>query len=536
MKTIFVSWLGNNDFACLSEKDPTHLGGGVAKAVQDYSNLFAEAPDTIQVLSSWGSYDKDLDCEISLEYQQDRVQQYMKRLQTSTEVPIESQLFHLTNPTDYSAIYIIVSEALEIIARKNNDDSIRFVFYISSGTGSMQAIWLLLSKTEYPGTILVKASVEAGFEKVDFPFDIAVKNQSFYGGDATFQNLTPKSLTKIRWKSTEMFETLKLAGNIAHHDDMRVLIQGETGSGKELFARLIHDNSRRHDKAFETVNCGAIPENLIESELFGHKKGAFTGADQDKKGLFKLADGGTLFLDEIGELPLAQQVKLLRMTDRHQQKFKPVGGEENITVDVRIIAATHRNLMEHVAEGSFREDLFYRLCDAPLKLPPLRERQGDIECLAHHFVTEINRKSEEEKTLAKEAVQFIKSQSWPGNVRELEATVSRAYKLYATGAVITRNDLEKSLISSPAKAAEEIFTGKAFDDEFNMDEMLLMLRVHYIVRAIRQVEKLTATEVAGLLNMKPGTLTKQLREKKSLTDLLLKSPEGEKFLATILRK
>lgn len=208
-----------------------------------------------------------------------------------------------------------------------------------------------------------------------------------------------------------------------------VLIFGESGTGKELCAKAVHRYSDRSEQAFITVNCGAIPENLIESELFGHKKGAFTGADKDKKGLFELANHGTLFLDEVGELPLMTQVKLLRVLQERQ--IRPIGSENIQDIDVRIVAATNVDLKKAVKEGEFREDLFYRLDVISFELPPLRERKDDIPKLLEHFVKkhcELNKKKE--KRFSDAAIQALLNYDYPGNIRELQNIVMRLVAVY----------------------------------------------------------------------------------------------------------
>lgn len=204
-----------------------------------------------------------------------------------------------------------------------------------------------------------------------------------------------------------------------------VYITGESGTGKELVARLIHELGARSDGPFVPINCGAIPAELVESEFFGHKKGAFTGAVADKQGLFQAADGGTLFLDEVADLPLMMQVKLLRAIQ--EKAVRPVGGHEEVNVDVRILSATHKNLAACVHEGSFREDLFYRLNVIELTVPPLRERQADIPLLADHILTTLARKSHLDKPkISQAAMNKLQSYAFPGNVRELENILERA--------------------------------------------------------------------------------------------------------------
>lgn len=207
-----------------------------------------------------------------------------------------------------------------------------------------------------------------------------------------------------------------------------ILVIGDSGTGKELVARLIHDSSPLKDRPFVPVNCGAIPETLIESELFGHKKGSFTGAVADKPGLFEAANGGTLFLDEVGELPLSMQVKLLRALQ--DKTIRRVGGNESTKVDCRIIAATNRDLEAGVAKGTFREDLFYRLNVIMIRTPPLKERPGDIPILAKFFLERFNAKQKKElKGFTADAMAVLRAHTWPGNVRELENVVERAITL-----------------------------------------------------------------------------------------------------------
>ena len=215
-----------------------------------------------------------------------------------------------------------------------------------------------------------------------------------------------------------------------------ILITGESGTGKELVARAIHYEGDRKDKPFVPINCGAIPENLIESELFGHQKGAFTGAVANKSGLFEMANQGTIFLDEITELPVQLQVKLLRVIQ--ERNFRRVGGIEDIAVDVRIIAASNKEIDREVKEGRFREDLFYRLNVIPIQMPPLRERKEDIRLLAEHFFEKHTKElGKEIKGISREAMDYLESYSYPGNIRELENIIERAVALENTSIILT---------------------------------------------------------------------------------------------------
>ncbi len=243
-------------------------------------------------------------------------------------------------------------------------------------------------------------------------------------------------------RSPPLLYILETAARAAH-SDATVLIRGETGTGKELLAKGIHFNSRRKDKPFVTINCGAIPKELLESELFGHLKGSFTGAISHKKGKVELADGGTLFLDEIGDVPPELQVKLLRLIQ--EREIEKIGEGRPIKVDVRIIAATHRNLQAMIEDQTFREDLYYRLNVIPLEIPPLRERTEDIpELVQHFFARAKERHGRQDLALPDSLLPYFTAHRWPGNVRELENVIERLVVL-ARGREVTVEDLPETL-------------------------------------------------------------------------------------------
>jgi len=229
-----------------------------------------------------------------------------------------------------------------------------------------------------------------------------------------------------------------------------VLLLGESGTGKELLARALHDQSPRQSRRFVAINCAAIPETLLESELFGYEKGAFTGAAKQTTGKFEIAHGGTLFLDEIGDLPLALQVKILRFLQ--ERVIERVGGRQEIPIDVRIVCATHQNLKDHIAAGKFREDLYYRLAEIVLEIPPLRARKGDAALLAHGFAHRFGIEQQRGAlTLLPDAIAAIESYAWPGNVRELENVVKRAV-IMADGPAIDADDIGLSVESAEGPA------------------------------------------------------------------------------------
>jgi DNA-binding NtrC family response regulator len=250
-----------------------------------------------------------------------------------------------------------------------------------------------------------------------------------------------------------------------------VLLFGESGTGKELIAKAIHYNSPRKDCAFVSINCGAMPENLLESELFGHVKGAFTGAIQNKKGLFEVADRGTLLLDEIGEMHSGMQVKLLRALQ--EKTIRPVGGTEEIPIDVRVIAATNQDLQKAVEEGKVREDLFYRINVIPIQIPPLRERKEDIRLLVEHFMKKYSKEMDKKiQRLAPEALSCLENYEWPGNVRELENAIERAVALEVSD-VISIESLPEKVSHLPPQAEWSLFQipPKGIDLEGHLEQI-----------------------------------------------------------------
>jgi two-component system nitrogen regulation response regulator NtrX len=246
-----------------------------------------------------------------------------------------------------------------------------------------------------------------------------------------------------KWKligESSVMKALRTQIEMAAHSNSRVLIAGESGSGKELVARLLHEMGGRAERTFVEVNCAAIPSELIESELFGHEKGSFTGAFEKKKGKFELADGGTLFLDEIGDMSLQTQAKVLRVLET--QEFQRVGGSANIKVDVRIITATNKNLTEEVKKGAFREDLFFRLNVIPIHVPPLREHKEDIPALVEYFLQSVAMEyGRAPKKITPEAIRSLQSHDWPGNIRELKNLIERLVIMTPSATINARDFL-----------------------------------------------------------------------------------------------
>jgi transcriptional regulator with PAS, ATPase and Fis domain len=301
----------------------------------------------------------------------------------------------------------------------------------------------------------------------------------------------------------KMKQVLNLIEQVAK-TDATVLINGETGTGKELVARAIHRSSNRNDKPLIRINCGAIPTNLIESELFGHKKGAFTGATADRKGRFLLADKGTIFLDEIGELPIELQPKLLRVIQ--EGEFDPVGSSDTIKVDVRIIAATHRDLLERAKKGEFREDLFYRLNVFPIEVPPLRDRGNDVSIIAQEMVSHFSNKlGKPSIQLQEEDTSILSSYEWPGNVRELQNLVERAV-------IISKNESINWSVIIPNNSNSKT-TNPVNETKILTSKELIQLEKENILKALKQTKwKISgANGAAEILQLKPTTLTSKIK-------------------------
>jgi two-component system, NtrC family, response regulator PilR len=310
---------------------------------------------------------------------------------------------------------------------------------------------------------------------------------------------TSHQFSNIIGTSSPMMAVFQLVETIAPTSST-VLITGESGTGKELVARAIHVNSPRRDRPFVAVNCGALSETLLDSELFGHMRGAFTGADSNKKGLIEVAEKGTIFLDEIGEMSPAVQVKLLRVLQ--ERKFRRLGGTEEIDADIRILAATNRDLSKMVADGTFREDLFYRINVIPLRLPSLRERLEDVPLLAEHFVARFAEQMGKPITgISGAALARLKLHAWPGNIRELENAMERAVALEQSPTILTESLPEQ--LAGAAKEAEPQPTAApdAFPDAgFDLERHVQDIEREYIAEALRRAGgvKVKAAELLGM--------------------------------------
>jgi len=334
----------------------------------------------------------------------------------------------------------------------------------------------------------VKMTVKNALQKKEAEGEMINKRRGGKGRIERFEGMVSSS--------PEMHKIFDLIPKAAS-SKASVLITGESGTGKELVARAIHRNSPRRQEPFITINCGGVPEQLLESELFGYKKGSFTGAVTDKMGLFEAAHRGTIFLDEIGDLPLSLQVKLLRVVQ--EKSFKPVGGTQEINVDVRIISATNINLEEKVIRDEFREDLFYRLNVIHIRIPPLRERKMDISLLAQHFLEKYSQESGKEiRNISSYALKVLLEYSFPGNIRELENIVERSVALETSNIILPesltlsrfKREMKRNEVADVAIPAEGI----------NLEEEVGKLEKHLLLKALERTNG-EMKKAAKLLNI-----------------------------------
>ncbi|KQV83936.1 Fis family transcriptional regulator [Massilia sp. Root351] len=466
-----LSWVGAADHEAAEGKRAGELGP-VASALATHQPAF----DRIVLLTN---------------YDVERSRRYAAWLQRTTGCAAPDLYpIGLASPIDYAGVYAQVSAQLKQLALPQDD--VDLTFHLSPGTPAMAAIWIILAKTRFPAR-LIQTSKEKGLERVDFFFDLANEflPEFLQRGSERIDRLSrtaPKpapEFGKIIHGSRVMREQIGLASKIAAFE-VPVLILGDTGTGKELFAEAIHRASVRKGKPFVAVNCGAIPKDMVNSELFGHVKGAYTGAAAERAGHFREAEGGVLFLDEIGDLPLDAQVRLLRVLQ--QREVTPLGASVPCKVDVRIVAATHRDLTADVAAGLFREDLFHRLAVGILRLPPLREREGDLDLLIDYLLAKINadgagRPETQTKELASGGRERLRAHHWRGNVRELYHTLLRA-AIWSDSATIDEDDVTRSLVqlSPPDGGVLERPLAAGFDLQGVLDEVSR----HYFQRALAQ--------------------------------------------------
>ncbi|WOX05967.1 sigma-54 interaction domain-containing protein [Microbulbifer pacificus] len=480
VEQILVSWVGGKDLAA-------GVGG-------------AQQPGPVAQVLANQQFDR---IELLYNYSEAQMAGYLEWLKPRTETPLFTVRSALSSPVNFGEIYLAAEAVLSRLVRTNPAAKLNIL--LSPGTPAMQAVWILLGKTRFPATFW-QSSLEEGVQRVEIPFEIAAEYLPIAGsvGSRAISELSTvtapanAAFADIITQNPQM-ERLKAQAAILAVREVPVLVYGESGTGKELFARAIHNTSSRSARPFVAVNCGAFPSELIDSILFGHKKGAFTGASADQEGVFQQADGGTLFLDEFGELDPAVQVRLLRVLQ--DGTFTPVGGRQEVRVDVRIVAATNRDLMQAVTEGIFREDLFYRVAVGVLHLPPLRERQGDLGLLAERVLDGLGHQDAhlKDKKFSVSAKNLILRHPWRGNMRELHSTLLRA-ALWSATSTIEAEDLREALLQMPER--QQGVLDRDVSQGIDIQELCDEVWRHYIPRAMdaAQGKKTRAAALLGLNN------------------------------------
>ena len=485
MARILLSWIGTHDLdAAEAGAEPGR--GPIAAA------LSALELEYVVLLTDWAP---------------ERADSYVQWASTQTSASIRLVRVSLSSPTAMDEVYGAARSTITDVQREFAGD-IELTFHISPGTSVMASVWILIAKAEVPAK-LVQSSKEAGVQEVDVPFEIEAIYLPSLQRDGQLKHLAagepPKhpAFDEIVFESKVMGDVIERAQRVAQ-SSVPVLIEGPSGTGKELFARAIHEASDRRALPIVTVNCGALSKNLVESELFGHRKGAFTGAISDQPGFFRKAHGSTIFLDEVGELQADVQVKLLRVLQ--EGKVRPVGDTTEYPVDARIVAATNRSLTRAVNEGRFREDLFFRLAVAVLELPALRNRGPDLRRLIDELLSRVNTdlakgyKSYTPKSLTIGARSLLLGHSWPGNIRELQNTLTRA-ALWSEADSITKSDMDEALRTVTLTRTGDLLS-QALGEEFEITSVLEEVRDHFVLRAWDEANqvKTRAAKLVGLEN------------------------------------
>jgi len=436
----------------------------------------------------------------------------------------------IPDPTDYEELYLHLYKRCQEIMTEHEGQKPKYFIATASGTPQMQTVWFLLAQSRLvPATLLkitpprflkpnqkavseIKLSL-GKFPRISSPSQRELAIETTYLRkeklEAERKDLVLQfSQYKMIGKSTQL-EQIKDTIKAASQYDSAVLIQGATGTGKELVARAIHFNSMRKTEPFIVVNCAAIPETLVESELFGHEKGAFTGAIQQKKGKFELADRGTIFLDEVGDMPLSAQAKILRVLQDNE--ITRVGGTRTVKTDVRLIAATNRDLAALISEDMFRDDLYYRLRVIDIQMPSLIERREDIPLLVEYFLGLHNHRYKHQKQINRETMKRLFEYDWPGNIRELENTIERAFVL-SKGNVIKETDLPPEISTGELYGAKQKASVKIPPTGLDFDTYMKNLERGYYKEAIKMKDG-NREAAARLLKIKPHTFRKRAKEK-----------------------
>lgn len=489
MKKILLAWIGKTDLEEISNLSNIGRGGPIASLLaHHYGRSFSEA----HVLSSG--------------YKREQVESYLTILQKISPIKIVHHRSTIRHPMDHFSIYQVVDRLLSDLKKK--DPSLRFAYHLSPGTSAMVSVWMLVGHNHTPGEFYrtwINDENILEVSKVEIPFSIDFNILPQAIRESSEKMLTHwqeiPEFNAIIGQSEEM-KTVKSRAAKAALFDVPILVLGESGTGKEMLAQAIHKSSHRKNEEFQAINCAAIPVTLAESELFGHKKGAFSGATNDRKGLFSRCDKGTLFLDEVGELAPAIQSKLLRVLQ--DKTFTPLGSMKEERSDARIIAATNQPLLSMMQHGDFRGDLFQRLAVAVIELPPLRVRQGDFEHICFHLIKKINTDFKtdcpppfvyKDKQLSADAMEWIKKQEWPGNIRELNNLLRRA-ALWSEKEILTENDL---IINQLHTGIEDQSCPVLPEEGLDLDRYMKTIEESMVKQALgRTKSKARAAELLGL--------------------------------------
>lgn len=526
-KRILVQWIGHSDLRALAAASSAPRSIKILEAIRSGPSDSGDLGPTKTLLDQ-----QEFDEVRLLTNYSPEINKWFAAWvgQSPTMVEVELQ-----RPTDFEAIYRIVDSELQGIRAKCSADGFELCLHLSPGTPAMAATWLLLGKTRYPA-VFYETSRDGKVWVSDIPFDlIDVIPEVLRNPDAHLQHLASEAPSEVQGFEDIVGNSRAIRDAVgrAKRSAMRsvsVLLLGESGTGKEMFASAIWKSSPRRDKPFRAINCAALSKSLLESELFGHKKGSFTGADRDREGAFESVDGGTLFLDEVGECDLETQAKLLRVLQPVTEqgaairKVCRLGEEKERTVDVRIVAATNRDLQEAIRNGDFREDLYYRLAAVTVTLPPLRDRKTDIPKLAERILGQLNGQfaleepDYEHKSFSATAIAFVKNHHWPGNVRQLYNVLVQAAVL-SDGKTLGRKEIAAALGEMPdMNESSNGLSLREIGDGFDLEEHLNSLQSLYLRRAMEESGGVKA-KAARLLGMKNyQTLDAQLKRLKVTGD------------------
>jgi DNA-binding NtrC family response regulator len=505
-RSILVSWIGHTDLLAMAD-DLGQAGKELLAAAKVYGK-YGEKPGPLKTAVSRERFG-----EVHLLSNYPAL--VHKPFATWLGVKPIIHSVDLADPTEYTKLFEVSNIVLAQVTQQTRRGDRELCILLSPGTPAMAVVWVLLGASRYPAKFFQTYRGELREAKMPAHLFEGIVPDLIRDRDIAYSNLAAKSPQEVQGfeeivgDSQAIREAVGRAQRAAFWD-VSVLLQGESGTGKEMFAQAIHKASRRKEGPFRSVNCAAIPRELLESTLFGHVKGAFTGADKERLGMFSEADKGTLLLDEIGECEPQLQAKLLRVLQPPPGKapchrdFRPVGASKDESSDVRIIAATNRDLQHEIKAGRFREDLYYRLALITLRLPPLRERRADIPLLVDSLLGQINSDFSKQKSgyvhkrVSPTGMEFVKRYAWPGNVRQLYNALLQA-AVMADGETLNRQDV-MAAIGGARDDLDLSVLEQPLGNGFNLEEHLKSLQRHYLRRGMEEARG-NKTQAARLLGI-----------------------------------